>query len=148
MFQKLFVSIVTLLAAALASLTFAPFQVAASNSISFTKAQQHSGASLYAAYAYMFVYLAAEGLRNAGPDLTVESLVKGMESIKNYKSIFGATFTFSDKSHAGVTGAKLFQVKNGRWVPVEQLSSLRFPEANEVIVEELTREFGGRKRPD
>jgi hypothetical protein len=44
-----------------------------------------------------------------------------MESVKNYKSIFGATFTFSDKSHAGVTGAKLFQVKGGRWVELGDL---------------------------
>ena len=78
-------------------------------------------ASLYAAYAYMFVYLAAEGIKNAGPDLTVDSLVKGMEAVKNYKSIFGATFTFSDKSHAGVTGAKLFQIKGQRWTELGDL---------------------------
>jgi 8-oxo-dGTP diphosphatase len=35
-----------------------------------------------------------------------------------------------------------------RWVPVEQLIRLRFPEANEVIVEELTREFGARDLAD
>jgi hypothetical protein len=69
----------------------------------------------------MFVYLAAEGIKNAGTDLTVDSLVKGMEGVKNYKSIFGATFTFSDKSHAGVTGAKLFQVKSQRWVEIGDL---------------------------
>ena len=85
------------------------------------QAKYNQPASLYAAYAYMFIYLAAEGIRNAGPDLTVDSLVKGMESVKNYKSIFGATFTFSDKSHAGVTGAKLFQVKGGRWVEIGDL---------------------------
>jgi branched-chain amino acid transport system substrate-binding protein len=85
------------------------------------QAKYSQPASLYAAYAYMFVYLAAEGIKNAGPDLTVDSLVKGMENVKNYKSIFGATFTFSDKSHAGVTGAKLFQVKGQRWVETGDL---------------------------
>jgi ABC-type branched-subunit amino acid transport system substrate-binding protein len=85
------------------------------------QAKYNQPASLYAAYAYMFVYLAAEGIKNAGPNLTVDSLVKGMEGVKNYKSIFGATFTFSDKSHAGVTGAKLFQVKSQRWVEIGDL---------------------------
>src|SRR5262245_37490321 len=35
-----------------------------------------------------------------------------------------------------------------RWVPVEQLASLRFPEANEAIVDELAREWGARDRVD
>jgi len=33
-----------------------------------------------------------------------------------------------------------------RWVSVERLATLRFPEANELIVEELTREWEARKR--
>ena len=61
-----------------------------------------------------FVYVAAEGIKNAGADLTVDSLVKGMESVKNY-SRSSARPHLLDKSHAGVTGAKLFQVKSGRW---------------------------------
>lgn len=86
------------------------------------QAKYNQAGSLYAAYAYMFVYVGAEGIKNAGPDLTVDSLVKGMEAVKGYKSIFGATFTFSDKSHAGVSGAKLFQVKGGRWVEIGDLA--------------------------
>jgi mutator protein MutT len=35
-----------------------------------------------------------------------------------------------------------------RWVPIEQLASLRFPEANEVILDELAREWGARDRVD
>jgi 8-oxo-dGTP diphosphatase len=35
-----------------------------------------------------------------------------------------------------------------RWVPIEHLAGLRFPEANEVILEELSREDRGRIRPD
>lgn len=34
------------------------------------------------------------------------------------------------------------------WVPVEQLAALRFPEANEVILDELSREGRGRERAD
>jgi mutator protein MutT len=35
-----------------------------------------------------------------------------------------------------------------RWVPVEQLAGLRFPEANEPILEELARECEDRHPPD
>ena len=35
-----------------------------------------------------------------------------------------------------------------RWVPIEQLAGLRFPEANEAILEELARERDGRDRTD
>lgn len=35
-----------------------------------------------------------------------------------------------------------------RWVPIERLATLQFPEANEVIVEELTREREARNRAD
>jgi 8-oxo-dGTP diphosphatase len=35
-----------------------------------------------------------------------------------------------------------------RWVPVDRLATLRFPEANEIIVEELTREGEARNRTD
>lgn len=75
--------------------------------------------SLYGAYAYAIVQLAAEGLRLAGPDLTLDTLVKGMESIKDYKTIFGGpTIRFTDKDHMGMRGSLLFQVKEGRWVQV------------------------------
>ncbi len=35
-----------------------------------------------------------------------------------------------------------------RWVPVDQLATLRFPEANEVILEELAAEWRDRNRAD
>ena len=73
--------------------------------------------SLYGAYAYAIVHLAGESLRRAGPNLTVDSLVKGVESIKDYKTIFGGpTIKFSDKDHMGMRGSLLFKVENGRWV--------------------------------
>ena len=75
--------------------------------------------SLYGAYAYAIVQLAGESLRRAGPNLTVDSLVKGTESIKDYKTIFGGpTIKFSDKDHMGMRGSLLFKVENGRWVQV------------------------------
>jgi mutator protein MutT len=35
-----------------------------------------------------------------------------------------------------------------RWVPIEQLAGLQFPEANEVILDELARECSARDRPN
>ena len=80
-------------------------------------------ASLYGAYAYTFVNIMAEGLRNAGPNLTVDSFVKGMEQIKGYKTLFGATIAFSDQTRLGTTGAKLFRLQGGRWVELGDLAS-------------------------
>ena len=34
------------------------------------------------------------------------------------------------------------------WVPIDQLDGLTFPEANDVIIEELAREHSNRRRPD
>ncbi len=78
--------------------------------------------SLYSAYAYSFVNIMAEGLRNAGRDLTVESFVKGMEAIKSYKTVFGADISFSDKTRLGASGAKLFRVQGGKWMELGDLS--------------------------
>jgi len=42
-----------------------------------------------------------------------------MESIKDYKTIFGGpTIRFTDKDHMGMRGALLYRVDGGRWVPV------------------------------
>ncbi len=66
-------------------------------------------------YGYMFTNVIAEGARLAGPDLTVDSFIKGMESMKGFKTVFGATFGFSPTSHLGVTGGLLYRVENGAW---------------------------------
>ena len=82
------------------------------------QAKYNQPGSLYGAYGYAIVHLAAESLRRAGPNLTVDSLVKGVESIKGYKTIFGGpTVNFSDKDHKGMRGALLYKVEGGRWVP-------------------------------
>ena len=85
------------------------------------QAKYNTVASLYAAYAYSFVNIMIEGLKNAGPDLNVNSFVKGMEAIKDYRTLFGSVISFSDKNRMGAAGAKLFQVKGGRWVEAGDL---------------------------
>jgi branched-chain amino acid transport system substrate-binding protein len=67
---------------------------------------------------YTSAQIAIEALQRAGHDLTVDSLVKAMESIQDFHDIFGGTYSFSATSHHGATAAFLSVVHNGRWEPV------------------------------
>lgn len=69
---------------------------------------------------YTAAHLVLLGLQNAGKDLTVDSFIKGMESIHDYKDIFGSVLSFGPEQHHGSTRSFLTVVKAGRWVPVEQ----------------------------
>jgi branched-chain amino acid transport system substrate-binding protein len=67
---------------------------------------------------YTSAQIAIEALQRAGRDLTVDSLVKAMESIRDFHDIFGGTYSFSESNHHGATAAFLSVVHNGRWQPV------------------------------
>jgi branched-chain amino acid transport system substrate-binding protein len=68
---------------------------------------------------YSAAQIVVLGLKNAGRDLTVDSYVKGMESIKDYHDAFGSpAMTFSDTKHQGSSQSFLCMVKDGRWVPI------------------------------
>lgn len=74
-------------------------------------------ASREASVGYIFADLAVLGIKNAGPNLTVDSLVKGIESIKNYKSPFlGPDRNFGPHRHHGSEESFLMVVKDGKWV--------------------------------
>lgn len=63
--------------------------------------------------------LIAEGLRNAGNNLTRESFIRGMESIRNFRSEgMGAPVTFSAKQHYGLNSIRICEARNGKHVPV------------------------------
>jgi branched-chain amino acid transport system substrate-binding protein len=58
-------------------------------------------------------------LQRAGKDLTADSFVTGMESIKHYQDIFGSPpMTFGPDKHQGSNESFLTVVHDGRWVPV------------------------------
>jgi len=59
-------------------------------------------------------------LQKAGKDLTVDSFIKGVESISSYKDLFGTELSFGPDQHHGSAKSFLTVVKDGRWVPVEQ----------------------------
>ncbi len=68
---------------------------------------------------YTGAQLVVQALKNAGKDLTADSFVTGMESIKDWHDIFGSPpMTFSPTKHQGSNESFLCVVKNGHWVPV------------------------------
>ncbi len=69
---------------------------------------------------YRAADLTIAALTNAGPDLTVDALVRGVEAITDYTDIFGYRVSFSAEKHSGATESVLSQVQDGRWVVLEQ----------------------------
>ena len=69
---------------------------------------------------YTAASMVLAGLEKAGKDLTVDSFINAMESIHEYKDIFGSELSFGPDQHHGSTHSFLTVVKDGRWVPVEQ----------------------------
>ncbi len=66
---------------------------------------------------YLIADLAVLAMQKAGRNLTVDSLIKGLESIKGYQHIFdGPDMNFSGIQHKGSNVSVLLQVQKGRWV--------------------------------
>ena len=69
-----------------------------------------------AVYGHVAADLTVVGLEKAGADLTLDSFVKGMESIKGYRDIFnGPEASFGPDKHQGANSSFLAVVKGGRW---------------------------------
>jgi branched-chain amino acid transport system substrate-binding protein len=70
-----------------------------------------------AVYGHVAADLTAVGLQNAGKDLSLDTFVKGLESIKGYRDIFnGPEVTFGPDRRQGASSSFLAVVKGGRWV--------------------------------
>ncbi|MDP9265326.1 MAG: ABC transporter substrate-binding protein [Chloroflexota bacterium] len=65
-----------------------------------------------------------EGIRRVKGEVTGENIKAALETLKDFET-GGITdkITFSDKSHKGVLGTRVFQVKNGQWVQVAGLTT-------------------------
>lgn len=60
-----------------------------------------------------------EGLKNAGRNLTPETMIKGMEMIKNWKPEgIGGPVTFAPDRHHGVNGSRVMKAEKGKHVPI------------------------------
>ncbi len=69
---------------------------------------------------YGDAYVAAEGLKRAGRDLTVDKFIAALEGLRDYRVSTVATLrTFSSEHHIGNLMLHVMQVKNGEWVPVD-----------------------------
>ena len=74
-----------------------------------------------AVYGHVAADLTVTGIEKAGKDLTTDSLVKGLESIKGYRDIFnGPEVTFGPDKHQGASSSFLAVVKGGRWIRVTE----------------------------
>ena len=70
-----------------------------------------------AVYGHVAADLTAVGLDKAGKELTLDSLAKGLESIRGYRDIFnGPEVNFAPDKHQGANSSFLAVVKGGRWV--------------------------------
>ena len=77
--------------------------------------------NISAVYGYDAADLTATGLKNAGADLTLDSFINGMESIRNYQDIFnGPQVNFGPNIRQGANSSFLAVVKGGRWTRVTQ----------------------------
>ncbi len=65
---------------------------------------------------YRAADLTVLALERAGRDLTVDTLVAALESIADYRDIFGHRLSFSPENHEGVHESVLSQVRDGRFV--------------------------------
>jgi len=76
-----------------------------------------SDPNMGAVYGHVAADLTLVGLDKAGKDLTLDSFVKGLESIKSYRDIFnGPEASFGPDKHQGASSSFLAVVKGGRWV--------------------------------
>jgi len=85
----------------------------------FDKYKDHYKAepNIGAVYGHVAADLTVVALQKAGPNLTLDSFVQGMESIKGYHDIFnGPEVNFGPDKHQGANSSFLAQVKGGRWV--------------------------------
>lgn len=81
------------------------------------KARFNQEPTIEAVVGYMVVATAAMGLTNAGRDLTADSLVAGLERIRDYRNIFGtAPISFTPSNHLASRRTFLAQIQKGRWV--------------------------------
>jgi branched-chain amino acid transport system substrate-binding protein len=74
-----------------------------------------------AVYGHVAADLTVLGLEKAGPDLNLNTFVRGLESIKGYRDIFnGPEANFGPDKHQGANSSFLAVVKGGRWVRVTE----------------------------
>jgi branched-chain amino acid transport system substrate-binding protein len=81
------------------------------------KSRYNIDPTIQAALGQVIIDLTVKAIENAGPDLTTQKLVEGMEKIGNYQDIFGGPPQgFSATEHVSSHGSAIYRVEKGRWV--------------------------------
>lgn len=79
-----------------------------------------TGKEYLALFGAMSMIHMVEGLKRAGRDLTPESLIAGMEQIKNWvPEGMGAPVTYGPERHHGNNASRMGQARGGKHVPLE-----------------------------
>src|SRR5262249_61920776 len=69
--------------------------------------------------AYNDIYVVADALKRAGPDLVTANFIDALEATKGYKTgPIASPVSFSSKHHIGNLRLQAMQVKNGQWEPL------------------------------
>ena len=70
---------------------------------------------------YVIADLTVRALEAAGPDITTEKVLAGLEAIDNYEDPFGGpSLSFSAEKHQGGDYLNLYQVQDGKWQTVAE----------------------------
>jgi ABC-type branched-subunit amino acid transport system substrate-binding protein len=81
------------------------------------------GKEYLALFGAMSMIHLVEGLKNAGKDLTPESMIKGMEKIRNWKPEgVGAPVTYTPDQHHGNNASRMGQAQKGKHIPLEDFT--------------------------
>jgi branched-chain amino acid transport system substrate-binding protein len=91
------------------------------NFVANYKKQYNVDPNIGAVYGYVAADLTVLGLDRAGKNLTMDTFVTGLESIKGYRDIFnGPEANFGPNIRQGANSSFLAQVKGGRWTRVTE----------------------------
>jgi len=74
---------------------------------------------------YAAAQLVVEGLRRAGPDLTRQGFIEGLESLRDWTGGLIPSVSYTPDDHRGITGLALQRAINGRWVIDKSLLKLK-----------------------
>jgi len=88
---------------------------AAGKFIADYKAKFDKPASMFAMLGYAAADTVVRALEAAGPDLTHESFIKGMESLNFHDDLTGADIAYSATNHQGAKDVVISVVKDGAW---------------------------------
>jgi branched-chain amino acid transport system substrate-binding protein len=74
---------------------------------------------------YAAAQLVSEGLKRAGPDLTREAFITGMESIQDWSGGLLPPISYGADDHRGLTALAIVRALHGRWLVEQGLLRLK-----------------------